>query len=64
MPKMKTKKAITKRIKVSARGKILRYPAGASHLKSRKSNKRLRGLRKPRKLSKGFAKQAKGLLGI
>jgi large subunit ribosomal protein L35 len=64
MPKMKTKKAITKRIKVTGTGKLLRYAPGAGHLKSRKSSKQLREFRRPRKVSKGFAKHARGLLGI
>lgn len=63
MPKGKTNKAIAKRIKVTGRGKLRRYPAGAGHLKSRKTNKQLRRFRKPRGLSKGYAKQARKLLG-
>jgi large subunit ribosomal protein L35 len=64
MPKMKTNKAVAKRIKVSARGKLLRYRAGAGHLKSRKSPKRLRRLRKRTALYKGFERQARSLMGI
>ena len=64
MPKMKTNKAVAKRIKVTARGKLLRHRAGAGHLKSVKSPKRLRRLRKATSLSRGFAKHARRLLGI
>lgn len=64
MPKMKTKKSIARRVKVSARGKIKRYAAGAGHLKSRKSPKRLRGFRKPRDVSPGFERHAKHMLGM
>ena len=64
MPKMKTNKAVAKRIKVTARGKLLRHRAGAGHLKSRKSPKRLRRLRKVAELYKGFTKHAKRLLGM
>jgi len=46
MPKMKTNKALAKRLKVTGRGKILRRKAGAGHLKSVKSPKRLRRMRK------------------
>lgn len=64
MPKMKTNKAVAKRIKVTARGKLMRHRAGAGHLKSRKSPKRLRRLRKVTELYKGFTRHAKRLLGI
>lgn len=64
MPKMKTNKAVAKRIKVTARGKLMRHRAGSGHLKSRKSPKRLRRLRKQTELYKGFSKHARRLLGI
>jgi large subunit ribosomal protein L35 len=46
MPKMKTNKAIAKRVKITARGKVLRRKAGSSHLRSVKSPSRLRRFRK------------------
>jgi len=64
MPKMKTRKAIVKRVKVTARGKIMRHRPLTGHLKSSKSPKRRRNLRKTRLVSKGFARQAKKLLGL
>lgn len=64
MPKMKTHKAVAKRIKVTARGKLLRHRAGAGHLKSRKTPKQIRRFRLKAGLSRGFAKQARRLLGI
>jgi len=64
MPKMKTNKALRKRLKVTARGKLMRYSPGAGHLKSRKSPKRLRAFRKEKVLTGGFAKQAKRMLGM
>ena len=64
MPKMKTNKAVAKRIKVTARGKLMRHRAGAGHLKSRKSPSRIRRFRTTKCLSKGFAKQARKMLGI
>ena len=64
MPKMKTNKSVAKRIKVTGTGKLKRHKAGAGHLKSRKSPKRLRRMRKEADVSKGFTKQAKRLLGI
>ncbi len=64
MPKMKTNKAVAKRIKVTARGKLKRHRPMAGHLKSTKSAKRIRNLRKSRLLSKGFAKHAMRLMGL
>ena len=64
MPKVKTNKAIAKRIKVTAGGKLKRRRAGGGHLKSRKPPKRIRRFRKEADLSPGFAKQARRMLGI
>jgi len=63
MPKMKTNKAVAKRVKVTARGKVMRRRPGAGHLKSRKSPSRIRRFRKSATLSPAFAKQAKRVLG-
>jgi len=63
MPKMKTRKAIAKRVKITGRGKAVVRRGGSSHLKSTNSPKRNRTLRQPKALSKGFAKQAKKLMG-
>ncbi len=63
MPKQKTRKAISKRIKVTARGKVLRNRPGASHLKSRKSPSRIRRFRQEVQLPKTFAKHAKTMTG-
>ena len=64
VPKMKTNKAVAKRIKITARGKLKRHRPLASHLKSTKGAKRVRNLRKSRLVSKGFAKHAKRLMGL
>jgi large subunit ribosomal protein L35 len=47
MPKMKTYKAISKRFRVTAKGKLKRRQAGKKHLESHKSAKRKRQLRSP-----------------
>jgi large subunit ribosomal protein L35 len=44
--KLKTKKAFTKRMKVTKKGKVLRSKAGRRHLMSHRSEGRKRGLRK------------------
>lgn len=42
---IKTKKSVSKRFKITARGKVLRSSAGRRHLCQTKSPKRRRGLR-------------------
>jgi large subunit ribosomal protein L35 len=64
MPKMKTNKAAAKRIKVTARGKLMRHRPGAGHLKSRKSPRRIRRFRTTASVSRGFTKHIKRMLGI
>nr|YP_009027554.1 50S ribosomal protein L35 [Neoporphyra perforata]AGQ17092.1 50S ribosomal protein L35 [Neoporphyra perforata]AHB35048.1 50S ribosomal protein L35 [Neoporphyra perforata]AHB35257.1 50S ribosomal protein L35 [Neoporphyra perforata]AIA19419.1 50S ribosomal protein L35 [Neoporphyra perforata]AIA19628.1 50S ribosomal protein L35 [Neoporphyra perforata] len=44
MPKLKTSKAIAKRVKISSTGKYLRHKASKSHLLQKKSSKRRRSL--------------------
>lgn len=46
MPKLKTKKAIAKRVKMTKKKKLIRAKAGRRHLLSSKSRKRKRTLRK------------------
>ncbi len=46
MPKMKTNKSASKRFKLTKTGKIKRHKAFASHLKTHKSAKRRRSLRR------------------
>ena len=64
MPKMKTNKALVKRLKVTGRGKLLCRRAGSGHLKSAKSPKQLRRFRKDAAVSKGYARTARAMLGI
>ena len=63
MPKMKTNKSVAKRVKITARGKLMRHRAGAGHLKSRKSNKQLRRMRKACPVPASFVATAKAMLG-
>ena len=56
MPKMKTKKCATKRMKRSATGKILRSQGGKAHLNGYKSRKRKRNLRGTAVTYKGVQK--------
>ena len=45
MPKMKTNRGAAKRFKVTGSGKVMRRKAFASHILTKKSTKRKRGLR-------------------
>ena len=46
MPKQKTRKGVTKRVRITSTGKIVRGRAGRRHLLSSKTRKRKRQLRK------------------
>lgn len=46
MPKLKTKKGVAKRFKITKKGKIMYKGGGKSHLATGKESKRLRHLRK------------------
>ena len=56
MPKMKTKKCATKRMKRSATGKVLRSQGGKAHLNGYKSRTRKRNLRGTRVTDKSVQK--------
>jgi large subunit ribosomal protein L35 len=62
MPKMKTKKAISKRIKVTGTGKLLHWRKGNNHLKSPKSASQLRRIAKPKQITGKMEKNFKKLL--
>ena len=62
MPKLKTHKGAKKRFKVTAKGKIKRQKAFASHILTKKSSKRKRWLKKPTLVSKSEHKKIKKLL--
>ena len=58
----KTKKAITKRFKITKNGKIMRRVTGQNHYRSKKTGERKRKGRKWIELSKGEAKGLKKYL--
>lgn len=49
MSKYKTKKALTKRLKITSNGKIIRRPAGQDHFLAKKSGSQTRDRRLNRK---------------
>jgi large subunit ribosomal protein L35 len=60
--KLKTKKSIAKRVKITARGKILRHKAGKRHLLSSKNARRKRKLRHATLISPADTKMIKRML--
>jgi large subunit ribosomal protein L35 len=63
MPKMKTKKSLTRRFKVTATGKVIRKMSGKSHLMVSFTGKRVRQLRRTKVVKNALAKRIKrGLL--
>lgn len=63
MSKMKTKKSLIKRFRITKSGKVLRRPTGQDHNRAKKSGKKVRQGRKMIQLSKPEAKKIKRLLG-
>jgi len=57
MGKMKTRKSLVNRLKITKKGKILRRQSFRRHLKASKSAKRLRNLKKSIKLTGFYAKK-------
>ena len=62
MPKMKTNRGAAKRFKVTGSGKIKRNKAYTSHILTKKSTKRKRGLRKSGIVDSANAKSIKRIL--
>ena len=62
MPKLKTKKGIRKRFRITKSGKFKRATGGKSHLLTGKSRKRLRKLKRSSLVSKAQQKMIKEML--
>ena len=62
MPKLKTHRGAAKRFKKTASGKIKRSSAYKSHILTKKTTKRKRGLRKPALVAKADEKRLKRML--
>lgn len=61
--KVKFKKMVTKRIKVTKNGKVLRMSAFKRHLNAKKSKKRLGRLKRVKQVSSTLGKKLKKYLG-
>lgn len=64
MPKIKTKKALAARFKVTASGKLKRQKAGKRHILTKKSSKRKRQLGRPTLVDDGQLKTYKKLMCV
>ena len=64
MPKLKTRKGLSKRIRVTRNGKLVRRHAWKSHLLEHKSSKRKRAFRSAQLLDPADAKQVRRSLGV
>jgi len=62
MGKIKVKKSVSKRFKVTKKGKVLFGHQYKGHLKVKKSKRRLRKLKEPGQLKGKFAKKIKKML--
>ncbi len=63
MGKLRIRKAVSKRFKVTKTGKVLHGQQNRSHLKTNKTKRALRRLKTPAELAKPFAKKVKIMLG-
>ena len=64
MPKMKTKKAVAARFRVTGTGKLKRGKPGLRHILTKKSPKRKQQLSKPALVHKGQLKTYKRLMCV
>jgi large subunit ribosomal protein L35 len=61
--KLKSKRALMKRIRISSTGKLLRKAAYTGHLSRHKTTKQKRQLGKPRQIHPSDYKRIRALLG-
>ena len=64
MPKLKTRKGLSKRIRVTRNGKLIRKHSWKSHLLEHKSAKRKRAFRAAHLVADADARQVRRALGV
>jgi large subunit ribosomal protein L35 len=64
MAKMKSHRGASKRFKITGTGKVKRHKAYKSHILTKKSAKRKRGLRQPTVLTSADEKRIKSVLNV
>ena len=62
--KLKPNKAVAKRFKVTAKGKLKRHHSLTSHLRSSRTSKKKRELRRPEIVFEGLARNMRVLMGV
>lgn len=62
--KLKTRKSIIKRFKITKKGKVLRRQAFRGHLNTKKSKKRKRRLKRIVAVNDSYAKRIKKRMGV
>jgi large subunit ribosomal protein L35 len=63
MPKLKTKKTVSKRFRITATGKVMRRHGGQNHFNARDGGKITRKKRRDEEMSDSFKKNIKILIG-
>lgn len=63
MPKLKTKKSVKKRVRISKNGKVIRNKVGRRHINSKHNRKTMRNLTKKAVCAPGDAKKILLMLG-
>lgn len=64
MPKMKTRKAVKARFKLTGTGKLKRTHPGRRHILTKKSANRKRKLAKPALVDQGQLKMYRDMIGV
>ena len=64
MPKIKTRKGMADRVRVTRKGKLVRAHAWKSHLLTAKSPKRKRNFRQPEQIAPADAQAVRRSLGV
>jgi large subunit ribosomal protein L35 len=64
MPKIKPRKSIAKRFKITKTGKVLRRTQNMRHIRRRKSKKATRSYRIPKVVTGEMARKIKRMLGM
>jgi large subunit ribosomal protein L35 len=64
VPKMKTKKAVVARFRVTGTGKLKRARPGKRHILTKKTSKRKRQLKRPGYISEAQLKMYKRVMGV
>lgn len=64
MPKMKTRKAVRNRFKVTGTGELKRQRPGKRHILTKKTPKRKRQLRRPALVDTALLKSYKRMMGV